>query len=121
MTTEQRADMIDFLNSYKERRICLVLPRHAWARHRPRGSSTPTHTRGQACQTEAEKIKARVESENEKRSHEAVPSRVLSSVYISGMARKHRPGPKEGWQSANVRRLQEPKQGKPNKQRIERR
>lgn len=46
---------------------------------------------GQACQTEAEKMKARVESENERRSYEAIPSRVLSSVYISGMARQHCP------------------------------
>lgn len=87
MTTEQRADMIEFLKSYKN----VFAWSYQEARHRPRGSPTPTHTRGQACQREAEKMKARVESENERRSYEAVPSRVICSVYISGMARQHCP------------------------------
>ena len=42
---------------------------------------------GQACQTEADKMKARVESENERRSYEAIPSRVLSvSTYPEWLA-----------------------------------
>ena len=35
---------------------------------------------GQAYQTKVERMKARVESKNERRSYQAIPNRVLSSV-----------------------------------------